>query len=68
MTFNNMGVMLPWLTKRIQEDREVLGEDWWPYGINANRKAIDAILRYHHEQGLTQHQIQDRRHLRPVSA
>ena len=54
MTFNNMGVMLPWLTKRIQEDRELLGEDWWPYGIHANRKAIEAILRYHHEQGLTQ--------------
>ena len=57
MTFNNMGVMLPWLTKRIQQDREALGDDWWPYGIGANRKAIDAILRYHHEQGLTQHRF-----------
>jgi hypothetical protein len=53
MTFNNMGVMIPWLTKRIEESRDVLGEDWWPYGIRANRKALDAILRYHHEQGLT---------------
>ncbi len=53
MTFNNMAVMLPWLTKRIEEDRDVLGEDWWPYGMKANRKALDAILRYHHEQGLT---------------
>jgi hypothetical protein len=53
MTFNNMGVMIPWLTKRIEENRDVLGEDWWPYGIQANRKALDAILRYHHEQGLT---------------
>ncbi len=53
MTFNNMAVMLPWLTKRIEEDRDVLGEDWWPYGIAANRTALDAILRYHHEQGLT---------------
>lgn len=54
MTFNNMGVMIPWLTKRIEEDRHVLGDDWWPYWIEANRKAIDAILRCHHEQGLTQ--------------
>ena len=53
MTFNNMAVMLPWLTKRIEEYRDVLGEDWWPYGIAANRTALDAILRYHHEQGLT---------------
>ena len=53
MTFNNMAVMVPWLTKRIEEDRTVLGEDWWPYGMKANRAALDAILRYHHEQGLT---------------
>ena len=53
MTFNNMAVMLPWLTKRIEGVRDVLGEDWWPYGIEANRTALDAVLRYHHEQGLT---------------
>lgn len=53
MTFNNMTMMLPWLTKLIEDDRELLGEDWWPYGIEANRTAIDAVLRYHHEQGLT---------------
>ena len=53
MTFNNMTVMLPWLTKLIGDDRELLGSDWWPYGIERNRAAIEAILRYHHEQGLT---------------
>ena len=54
MTFNNMTMMLPWLTKLIGESRDLLGADWWPYGIQANRAALDAILRYHHEQGLTQ--------------
>lgn len=53
MTFNNMDTMVPWLTKRVEDDRALLGDDWWPYGIKANRKAIDAVLRYHHEQGLT---------------
>ena len=53
MTFNNMTTMLPWLTKLIGDDRDLLGEDWWPYGIKANHGAIDAVLRYHHEQGLT---------------
>ena len=53
MTFNNMTVMLPWLTKLIGDNRDVLGQDWWPYGIKANRAALDAVLRYHHEQGLT---------------
>ena len=53
MTFNNLAVMLPWLTKLIESDRALLGDDWWPYGVAANRAAIEAVLRYHHEQGLT---------------
>jgi 4,5-dihydroxyphthalate decarboxylase len=53
MTFNNMQTMLPWLSQLIDEDRSLLGDDWWPYGIAKNRAALDAILRYHHEQGIT---------------
>jgi 4,5-dihydroxyphthalate decarboxylase len=53
MTFNNMNVMLPWLTELVKNDRKLLGDDWWPYGIAANRAAINAVLRYHHEQGIT---------------
>lgn len=53
MTFNNMATMLPWLTELIERDRSLLGDDWWPYGIAANRSAIDAVLRYHHAQGIT---------------
>jgi hypothetical protein len=48
-----MDTMVPWLTKRVEDDRALLGDDWWPYGIEANRTALDAVLRYHHEQGLT---------------
>lgn len=53
MTFNNMALMVPWLTKLIGKDRDVLGDDWWPYGMAANAKAIDTCLRYHFEQGIT---------------
>ena len=52
-TFNNMGTMLPWTTKLIDDDRELLGDDWWPYGIKANRRALDVCLRYNFEQGIT---------------
>ncbi len=57
MTFNNMATMMPWFTKLVDEDRTLLGEDWWPYGMKANRKAVDAILRYHFEQGLTKRRL-----------
>ena len=53
LTFNNMAVMLPWFSKLVEADQGLLGADWWPYGMKANRQAVDAILRYHHEQGLT---------------
>ena len=57
MIFNNMGTMVPWFSKLIDEDRSVLGDDWWPYGIEANRKAVDAFLRYHFEQGLSKRRL-----------
>lgn len=51
--FNNIGTMFPWFSHLIDQDISVLGQDWWPYGIEANRKAIEVILRYHFEQGIT---------------
>lgn len=51
--FNNMDAMIPWFSHLLEEDRTLLGEDWWPYGIAANRKALDTVLRYHYEQGIT---------------
>jgi 4,5-dihydroxyphthalate decarboxylase len=53
MIFNNVATMIPWFSKLLDEDRSLMGEDWWPYGLNANRKAVDAFLRYHFEQGLS---------------
>jgi hypothetical protein len=53
LIFNSMGTMFPWFSQLVEDDVAVLGEDWWPYGIQANRKSIDAVLRYHYEQGIT---------------
>ena len=53
LIFNSMGTMFPWFSQLVEEDVAILGEDWWPYGTTANLKSIDAVLRYHHEQGIT---------------
>ena len=45
--------MTPWLTPHQEENRKLMGDDLWPYGLDANRKALDLFLRYHHEQGLS---------------
>jgi 4,5-dihydroxyphthalate decarboxylase len=44
---------LPWLVAHIEEAERFMGEDFWPYGFDRNRKTIDTFLRYHHEQGLS---------------
>jgi len=45
--------MLPWLVAHVEEAKRELGEDWWPYGLEANRHVLDTFLRHHHEQGLS---------------
>lgn len=45
--------MLPWLVAHVEEARKEMGEDWWPYGLEANRKALSTFTRYHYEQGLS---------------
>jgi 4,5-dihydroxyphthalate decarboxylase len=45
--------MLPWLVWHVEEAKSLLGEDWWPYGLEANRHVLDTFLRHHHEQGLS---------------
>ena len=44
--------MAPWMNALFERNTEQFGEDWWPYGMAANRPALDANLRYQFEQGL----------------
>jgi len=48
---------LPWIEAEYRATQAVLGEDIWPYGVEANRKAIDTLCRYLHEQGFTTRQM-----------
>ncbi|MDQ6685910.1 MAG: ABC transporter substrate-binding protein [Pseudomonadota bacterium] len=45
--------MLPWLTAHLEDVRREMGADYWPYGLEQNRKTLETFLRYHHEQGLS---------------
>lgn len=44
--------MVPWLHHEMAETKRVMGPDPWPYGVDANREAIETFIRYSHEQGL----------------
>ena len=44
---------LPWVNAEFDETRELMGDDFWSYGLNnANRKTLNAMARYSYEQGL----------------
>lgn len=45
-------VMLPWLGSWIEETQNLMGSDFWPYGISENKAALETFLRYQREQGL----------------
>ena len=49
--------MLPWSLAHAEEARREMGEDWWPYGLEPNRKVLETFLRYHHEQGLSKRRL-----------
>jgi 4,5-dihydroxyphthalate decarboxylase len=50
--------MEPWLIQHLEEARQLLGDDYWSYGLAANEKTLDVFLQYHHEQGLSRRRYQ----------
>ena len=46
-------VPLAWVRTAVEEQREILGSDPWQYGLtDANRKNLETIQRYVHQQGM----------------
>jgi 4,5-dihydroxyphthalate decarboxylase len=46
-------VTLPFIEEQLAAARELMGEDFWPYGLESNRKTLETFLRHHHAQGLS---------------
>jgi 4,5-dihydroxyphthalate decarboxylase len=44
---------LPWVASAVEETEEILGPDYWPYGVQRNLAAITTMARWHYEQGLS---------------
>jgi hypothetical protein len=50
--FFNAPTMIPWFVSLRERNRALMGEDFWPYGVAANRATLEACLRHHREQGI----------------
>lgn len=48
---------LPWAPDELRRARDLFGGESWPYGIEANRKTLDAFLSYAFEQGVCRRRL-----------
>ena len=44
---------LPFLDEHLRFVRELMGDDYWPYGLEPNRVVLETFLEHHHRQGLS---------------
>ncbi|WCK52313.1 ABC transporter substrate-binding protein [Aneurinibacillus sp. Ricciae_BoGa-3] len=50
-------VTLPWLISEWQNTKELMGEDFWPYGLDKNRTTLEAAVSYSYEQGMIKRKL-----------
>ena len=56
-TTTSLKITLPWVTQEYEDTRNLMGKNYWPYGIEANRKELELVMRYTYEQGLVKHRL-----------
>ncbi len=56
-TTTSLKVTLPWVTQEFEDSRKLMGTNYWPYGIEANQKELELVMRYTYEQGLAKRKL-----------
>jgi 4,5-dihydroxyphthalate decarboxylase len=56
-TTTSLKVTLPWVTQEFRNTRKLMGRNFWKYGIEANHKELELIMRYVYEQGLVKRRL-----------
>jgi 4,5-dihydroxyphthalate decarboxylase len=51
-------VPLPWVASYAEQSRAMFGDDFWPYGVEPNRRTLEAFLLYAWEQGVAHRHLQ----------
>ncbi|MGH7770450.1 MAG: ABC transporter substrate-binding protein [Candidatus Binatia bacterium] len=50
-------ISLVWFREPVRRQKEILGDDAWPYGLAKNRHAVETLMGYLYEQGLAQKKL-----------
>ena len=48
---------LPWLRAYSDRMKALFGQDFWPYGLEPNRRTLEAFLLFAHEQGVCHRRV-----------
>jgi 4,5-dihydroxyphthalate decarboxylase len=48
---------LPWYGQEFNETRELMGENFYPYGLKASASSFETAIRYLHDQGLSKRKV-----------
>jgi len=51
-------VTLPFVEEQLKAARELMGHDFWPYGVDANRNTLNSFLHHHHAQGISPRRVE----------
>jgi 4,5-dihydroxyphthalate decarboxylase len=51
-------ITMPFVAEQLRAVRSLMGEDFWPYGLAANRNVLDHFLDHHHRQGLSPRRVE----------
>jgi 4,5-dihydroxyphthalate decarboxylase len=50
-------ISLVWFRGPVRQQKEILGDDPWPYGLEKNRRVVETLMGYLYEQGLAPRKI-----------
>jgi len=54
---NVLRVSLPWTSAEYEDTRDLMTADFWPYGVDPNRKNLETLHGYLFEQGLIKQRL-----------
>src|SRR4051812_22599244 len=50
-------VTLPFVEEQLKSARDLMGADFWSYGMEQNRRTLENFLHHHHAQGLSPRRV-----------
>jgi 4,5-dihydroxyphthalate decarboxylase len=61
-------IVYSWAAAAVSEQRELMGENYWAYNIENNRRTLEALTQFAHEQGLSPTRIDYQSFFHPEAA